>query len=374
MGLGLRIVVGLAALLCGCSSDDKVGADAQRPVDALTTTDASADAAELGTDATRANGDANTSGGGPDGNAMSCGPLDDVLRINHIQVKGTHNSYHLEPDIVLHGSHAYSHAPLNEQLDVQGVRAFELDIHRDSAGSTDLSVYHLAFIDAKTTCSAFTDCLSTVKAWSDNNPCHVPILIWIEPKDDAGGVSIGDLQIVDDAILSVFGPAQLITPDDVRGSRANLREAIDLDGWPTLGQSRGKVMFMLLDSGGHRSGYLASGTLAGRVMFVDTNADELGEPWAGVAKINNPASADIAPALAADILVASNVCAADQSDSSCGDNLTAGLDNGVHMLKDDIPWPVSSRSYSSVIPGGNPARCNPVTAPPSCTAVAIEDL
>jgi len=305
----------------------------------------------------------------------ACGPMDDTLRVNHVQAKGTHNSYHVQPTIVLHPSHGYSHVPLDEQLEVQGVRAFELDIHKNDATSDELSVYHIAVIDAQTTCNAFTDCLATIKAWSDANPCHVPISIWIEPKDSAGGFPLGDLSKVDTAVNSVFPPSQLLTPDDVRGSHATLRDALTTDGWPTLAAARGKVMFMLLDGGGFRQDYTYDHTtLAGRVMFVHAGAGDFNESWAGVAKINNPGSSDIAAAQTANILVASNVCGADQSDESCSSNLAAGFTNGVHMLKDDIPWPVSGRDYFSDLADGNPARCNPVTAPVGCTSVAIEDL
>ena len=84
---------------------------------------------------------------------MSCGetepdpepvheyPLDDELRLHHVQVRGTHNSYHVEPETVIHPSHAYSHAPLDVQLETQGVRTFELDLHR--MGDT-FDVFHLA--------------------------------------------------------------------------------------------------------------------------------------------------------------------------------------------------------------------------------------
>ena len=56
-------------------------------------------------------------------------PLDDVLTLSDVQAKGTHNSYHMEPDFAFDASHEYTHLPLDEQLSEQGVRQFEIDLH-----------------------------------------------------------------------------------------------------------------------------------------------------------------------------------------------------------------------------------------------------
>ena len=60
-------------------------------------------------------------------------PLDDVLRLNDLQVLGSHNSYHQEaaPEVMallrafdptLADSLEYSHPPLAEQFEEQGIR------------------------------------------------------------------------------------------------------------------------------------------------------------------------------------------------------------------------------------------------------------
>src|SRR5690606_34693672 len=69
-------------------------------------------------------------------------PLD--LRMNHIQVKGSHNSYHIEPPpetldlyMTIDDSAytlAYTHDPLPVQLEEQGVRQIELDVFNDPGG------------------------------------------------------------------------------------------------------------------------------------------------------------------------------------------------------------------------------------------------
>src|SRR5690606_9018207 len=57
-------------------------------------------------------------------------PLDEVLRIHHLQAKGTHNSYHIAPPRAP-GVWDYTHAPLDVQLGAQGVRKVELDLYFD---------------------------------------------------------------------------------------------------------------------------------------------------------------------------------------------------------------------------------------------------
>src|SRR5688572_15414910 len=103
-------------------------------------------------------------------------PRDAELRINQLQAKGTHNSYHVAP---LPGSSVlsevpdwqYTRQPLDVQLTEQGVRAMELDTNYDSM-TGGVNVLHVPTVDSGTTCPTFTDCLTTLLAWSDANPGH----------------------------------------------------------------------------------------------------------------------------------------------------------------------------------------------------------
>ncbi len=62
------------------------------------------------------------------------------LRINHIQMKGTHNSYHVEPLISPTREYAYTHQTLDFQASHQGDRRFEIDVWW--AIREGLRVYH----------------------------------------------------------------------------------------------------------------------------------------------------------------------------------------------------------------------------------------
>ena len=59
---------------------------------------------------------------------------DPDLRINHLQMKGTHNSYHVEPIISPTREYMYTHETLDVQAADQGVRQFEIDVWWDPRG------------------------------------------------------------------------------------------------------------------------------------------------------------------------------------------------------------------------------------------------
>lgn len=297
------------------------------------------------------------------------------LTLEHMQVKGTHNSYHVKPLVPFDKSHDYSHVPLDQQLESQGVRAFELDVHK---GLATFEVYHITVIDAVSTCDTFGGCLGTIKGWSDAHPQHLPITIWIEIKDSTGGATIGasDLDKLDDTIRGVFPDDKLLTPDDIQGAFPSVRDALVGDGWPTIDSVRGQVLFVLLNVDDvHASNYtLDYTTLAGRAMFARATPQQFDLPWAAIAKLGAGDAADIAAAHDARLLIATNVCGAGEADDACFAALDTASAAGIHMLKDDFPAKVGNKTYWMDFPDGNPARCNPVTAPPECSSAALEDL
>src|SRR5689334_10301803 len=151
--------------------------------------------------------------------------------------------------VSMSSQHSYSHLPLDAQRARQNVRVVELDFHLYSG---ELSVYPLGKIDSGTTCTNMAACLQIIKRWSDADPCHTPVVVWIEPKDDWGEggdtISIADLLSVDRLITKTFGRDRVITPADATGTAPNLKKAIamhriepqgyDVSGWPTLAQAR----------------------------------------------------------------------------------------------------------------------------------------
>jgi len=334
--------------------------------------------------------------------ASSSGALSAGIRFNEMQVIGTHNSYHIEPsaqkiatmikfdpDAVLL---QYSHPPLAEQFESEGVRQIELDVFADPVGDlwrpkgrAGFKVFHIEQVDMDSTCEVLVDCLNDVKGWSDANPTHLPITILLEIKDSADipvppnpiPITPAMLHDLDDELRSIFPPNKLITPDDVRGTHNTLEEAVLTEGWPRIDDVRGRVMFVLDN---RRDDYVdGDTTLAGRVAFPPSTP---GQPDAAFVKVNDPTGANHAYI---QDLVEQGYMVRTRADSpvetpQSGDTTQRdlALSSGAQWVSTDYPIPGMTARFNSTyvaqIPGGTPARCNPVNAPPTCVNADIEDL
>jgi hypothetical protein len=319
------------------------------------------------------------------------------VRLNEMQVIGSHNSYHVENPALAPfvDELAYTHVPLPEQFANQGVRQIELDIFADPAGDLwrpigvpGYKVMHIEQIDELANCETLAACLSQVKGWSDDHQQHMPIAILLEAKDGIttglesppNPIDIGpaELDALDAEIRSIFAEDRILTPDDVRGDRATLEEAVLEDGWPEIDDIRGQVMFLLDNK---RDPYrVGHPSLEGRVAFTPSFA---GQPDAAFVKRNDPLGANLAEIQAlveAGYVVRTRadepVFQAQNNDTTMRD---AALASGAQWVSTDFPVPgIAARwngsPYVAQIPGGTPARCNPVNAPPGCESTDIENL
>ena len=346
---------------------------------------------------------------------------DQFLRINEIQVLGTHNSYHIQPrnsilealaifdSQELADSLEYTALPLNEQFD-HGVRQLELDIFADPEGGLystrrallvvggeaesglakldepGMKVLHVQDLDFETHCLTFVDCLNQVKAWSDRHAGHVPITIMIEAKEEVisdplelgfviplefGSEEVAD---IDREILSVFPASQIITPDDVRGDYETLEASVLDGGWLTLAEARGRIMFVFLNRSAARDHYIEGhSSLEGRVMF--TNSDE-GEPEAAWFNVNNSLNdgEQIRDLVAAGYMVRTRADADTQQ--ARDDDYTlqeSAFASGGQFVSTDYVVPIEDfgTEYFAAVPGGYVARCNPISAPADCDSELI---
>ena len=253
------------------------------------------------------------------------------MRMNEIQIIGSHNSYKqaieesllkmlLVKDSGVTGLD-YFHIPIKGQLDL-GLRSLEIDVLHDPTGgrfkepiglgllkeqgwdalpydtadelsNAGLKTLHVPDIDFRSHCLTFIGCLKEVKEWSSQNPDHLPIIITINPKEsglkESGATQVlrftkNVLDSVDQEILSVFNSSELITPEMVQGEFESLREAVTTDGWPTLTLSRGKVLFVLDAGSSVTSMYIRDG-LKGKPMFPNVEANS---PFAAFFIMNEP--------------------------------------------------------------------------------------
>jgi len=303
-------------------------------------------------------------------------PLDDVLRLQHVQVKATHNSYHVANPDLTGAEYSVTHAPLDVQLAEQGVRMLELDLDYDPDTEV-FRILHTPLIDELSTCPTLDACLQIVKDFSDAHRAHMPIAIQIEIKDPAPSESDAELYFdkMHAVIRSVWPDNRIVTPDMVRGDHATLADAMAAEGWPTLGAMRGRVIFMLYNRADTFGlVYSRNGTdLSGRLAFTRPPPGDALATWL----LHDDATVEpqkIEAALLANMVVRTraeiDIQAAKDGDTTLRD---AAIAAGVHFVTTDFPVPVDGSSYSVDIEGGTPARCNPRTAPPECTSEAIED-
>ena len=309
--------------------------------------------------------------GGVDDAGVASYPLDDVLRVHHVQMKGTHNSYHLIGEVDA-DPWRYDHAPLDVQLAEQGVRGFEIDLTYDATTDT-YPVFHIALVDENTNCATLDVCLGTLATWSRAHRGHVPLLVQIETKDEDSTEDIDAYLAGIEAIVEAELGELVLTPDDVQGDHATLAEAIETDGWPTLAVARGRVI-LFLDGGRAATAYARDDTdLSDRLMFVRGRE---GTPIAAISKFDEPVGNEdaIAEAVLANRLVRTRADT-DGNEARAMDlsRFTAALASGAHLVSTDFPAENPYVDYAVDIDDGTPARCNPLTAPDECTSLAIED-
>jgi hypothetical protein len=339
--------------------------------------------------------------------------IDDCVRLNEIQMLGTHNSYHVaQPPAMLTALGArgrnleYTHRPLSEQLSQLGIRQFELDVFADPEGGrfarpaalrmadgvqppgrdflrSGFKVFHTQDIDYGTTCGTLAVCLTTIRDWSRTHPGHVPILILIEAKDqpleDPDGlgyvkpfpIGAAELRALDAEIRSVFDQDHVITPDRVRGRHATLVEAIRTTGWPLLRAARGKILFALDNTEAHRTQYLQGNpSLERRMMFVSSPP---GEPSAAFIKMNEALGEDedrIRQNVRNGYLIRTRAdIPTEEARTGSTIRRDSAFRSGAQYVSTDYPEesPFGS-GYLARLPGAErlAARCNPVNAPPGC--------
>jgi hypothetical protein len=197
------------------------------------------------------------------------------------------------------------------------------------------------------------------------------VMVLIELKESSFSPMTRPPAFDDDALRAVereirdgLPVGKLLTPDDVRGDAATLREAVIGRGWPTLAEARGKFLFALDNEGKLRDAYLALGEgkdLSGRVMFASVPA---GHPAAAWMKRNDPVGGfeEIRGLVAAGFMVRTradaNLREARANDRSRFERAAA---SGAQWISTDLPepdprWP----GYHVAWPGREVFRVNPV--------------
>lgn len=351
---------------------------------------------------------------------LLCPTADAQVRLNQIQVIGSHNSYHsgLAPSEAAWlekrnpksaASLDYRHPPLDVQFS-NGVRQVEIDVYADVQGGRyahpanvkfisemglpadppfdptglflkpGFKVIHAQDVDYRSNCQPFTGCLQVILNWSNAHPGHLPIFVLIETKEgrtrpeyqmEPEKFTPAVFDALDKEIRSVFGRDNMIVPDDVRAKHTTLEEAVLAGEWPSLDSARGKVVF-LLDQRKAGPAYLTGHpSLKGRVIF--TNA-EPGSPDAAFVEVNDPLkNPALIPSLVRKGYLIRSRTDGDTVQARSGDTTQrdGAMTSGAQILSTDYPFneKASWSGYSVSFPKGDIARCNPLFHLPDCSAI-----
>lgn len=349
---------------------------------------------------------------------------DNLIRLNQIQLVGTHNSYHIAPapqvlDLLSSAAAAapgvssslgnpqslnYTHATIPQQL-ARGIRTFEFDIWADPTGNRfatpvlattlgfndplkptglevpGFKVFHIVDVDWRTQCVSLQICLGEIRTWSNANPGHLPIVINVELKADGLPAPLSGTPVLPfdgptldavDAELNVALGDRIITPDSVRGGAVDLHTAITTTGWPTLAASRGKVLFFM-DNESLRTAYLAGHpSLAGRSMFTSSGE---GQPDGAILKVNDPGNGSVIAGLVAQGYIVRTRSDGDSLEAWANDTTRRdiALASGAQIVHTDYPvGEAYSNGFEVTLGLPTQGRCNPVTTgPTTCAQSAV---
>lgn len=262
---------------------------------------------------------------------MSClAQNPDDMPLNKFRYLASHNSYKKKPDPKILKFLArfkrqlsgdldpiqmdYGHELLSTQLDTFNIRGFEIDLYYDPEGgkyskrrvnffvkglrqrskdtllqSPGYKVLHIADVDYESNYTTFKQVLEELQEWSDRHPLHTPIFVNLEIKTAAPGNYsrflrfLGFKQAVpfsekamDELDIELFDawkktPQKLYTPTRLRGSFNTISDRLDSLGWPSLGETRGTIFFILDGDPSHKYSQVND-----RPMFVygSPEADE----------------------------------------------------------------------------------------------------
>lgn len=253
----------------------------------------------------------------------------DNLKLNEIQVIGSHNSYKqsIDPALFSYLSKRdsaamstidYSHISLSQQLDL-GLLDLEIDIYADPKGGKyshplglqlvkgqpafdadsvmkepGFKVFHIPDIDFRSNCLTFKSCLQELKAWSEKHPDHYPVFVTMNAKDEGikrEGFTVpqkftpSTFDSLDQEIITYLGKENVITPDMVKGEYPTLENAVLHHNWPVVKNVKGKFLFVLDETGDKIATYIKGHpSLKERMLF--TNSSEH-TPEAAIMILNN---------------------------------------------------------------------------------------
>eukprot|EP00038_Savillea_parva_P029264 m.69926 g.69926 ORF g.69926 m.69926 type:complete len:547 (-) comp8614_c0_seq3:3485-5125(-) len=326
------------------------------------------------------------------------------VKFNEIMMRGSQASYRLAPynptvtdDVP---SLFLCQRPLDRQAMYDGVRAFQLDIHRRPNEEDAFPVFHTNFGgDNRTVCDNVQQCAWVLSRWSDQNPGHLPVIIEFnavdEPDQIRDDLRPGWPRALEQQLVAVLGDDKIFSPYELIGDGVfdSMNERVKSQGWPDIDDLRGQFIITMtrynkdvyedLTSIVRNTSYPAPSDkffLAACGAYNVTAKNpcdpaELDEPWAVIGDVDFVGRTEpewtgtintIRNMVAANFIVNTNVCG--EFDTAwyerlaiCQNKSDIAVQLGVHVLSDAL----FSKSNNVWIPAG--AVCNPVTANAACS-------
>lgn len=339
--------------------------------------------------------------------AAATPPTSPDVPLNQLQFIGTHNSYHLAPSAKIRQlietfapgqgqALNYSCRPLRQQLELLGVRQIELDLFNDPQGGLyanplsarlpgetpqkvdpvwkepGFKIFHSPDFDQNTTVVTLRLALRELHAWSQDHPQHEPVMVLLELKEESFSATKpppfdeSALQALEAEISQELPASNILTPDEVRGPFATLREAVTTRGWPLFSKTRGKFIFTLDNEDAVRDRYLGlspNKDLQGRLCFVSVPAAHPAAAWM---KRNDALGSfvEIRSLVAAGFMVRTRADG-DLKEVIANDRArqNAALASGAQWVSTDAPEPLPNYpNYQLSWPGQAAWRLNPVAS------------
>jgi hypothetical protein len=176
------------------------------------------------------------------------------LPYNQVSFKASHNSY--DRDETLVQQLAWDPAKPWQG----GCRGLELDINQSSSGN-QWSVGHVGGYSSKE--RQLSQFLNELRVWSQSNPGHDVVTLYLDLKNVHDGFASGL-----DQYVSQYLGRPIYRPVDLMGRQSSVPEGARVNGWPALSQLRERFLVVLSGDKAAKAAYAADDPRA-RLCFAD---------------------------------------------------------------------------------------------------------
>ena len=273
--------------------------------------------------------------------------MDPNIKFQDVQILASHNSYKKQGSSLGHffvglGSSKaeaealeYENIGLTEQLN-HGIRSFEFDVRKRK---TEFMLTHVPLVDNSSTIPNLRLALEEIYLFSSNHPNHFPITVLIEIKDD-WMILDHALQVIEEQELEELNQLifeemkdSLYKHSDIILQNTSLSETIMNNGWPSISELLGKVMFILHPGNFTNSFVNLDPTLNDLSIFPGSYPSETIPSYASFYIINDPFSTMIPTYVEQNFIVRTRI---NESLEFSSDIYQQALSSGAQILTSDF--------------------------------------